>query len=80
MVPLSLQSFVCERLPSTYRKRKLPSGRPIEKITSFKQGDPTWRSEYLFFKDLIKKNKKNNLKRDIILNKEFAKIKKYNFI
>jgi scyllo-inositol 2-dehydrogenase (NADP+) len=64
----------------TYRKRKLPSGRPIEKITSFKQGDPTWRSEYLFFKDLIKKNKKNNLKRDIILNKEFAKIKKYNFI
>ena len=63
----------------TYRKRKLPSGRPIEKITSFKQGDPTWRSEYLFFKDLIKKNKKNNLKRDIILNREFAKIKKNNF-
>ena len=62
-----------------YRKRKLPSGRPIEKIITFKQGDPTWNSEYLFFKSLIKKNKKINFKRDLILNREFNKIKKYNF-
>lgn len=73
---------LCKWSKSTfiYRKRKLPSGKPSEKITFFEQGDPTWRSEYLFFKDLIKKNKKNNLKRDIILNREFAKIKKNNFV
>ena len=63
-----------------YRKRKFPSGKPIEKIISFKQGDPTWQAENIFFKNLIKKNKKNILKRDIILNREFAKIKKYNFV
>ena len=64
----------------TYRKRKFPSGKPKEKITFFKQGDPTWHSEYIFFKDLIKKNKKNNLKRDIILNKEFVELKKKSFL
>ena len=58
----------------TYRKRKFPSGKPDEKKIHFKQGDPTWRAEYIYFKNLIKKNKTTNLKKDLILNKEFNKI------
>ena len=62
-----------------YRKRKFPSGIPSEKIVSFKQSDPTWNSENLYFKNLINKNKKTNLERDLILNREFNKIKKSNY-
>ena len=46
---------------------------------SFKQGDPTWKSEYIFFKKLIEKNKTTNLKKDLILNKEFCKINRQKF-
>ena len=35
-----------------YRKRRFPPGRPYEKIISFKRTDPTWKAEYLFFKNL----------------------------
>ena len=64
----------------THRKRKFPSGKPNEKTFFFKQGDPTWQSEYIFFKNLILKNKTTNLKRDIILNKEFTKINRLKII
>ena len=57
-----------------YRKRKFPSGKPIEKKISFNQSDPTWKLENLYFKNLIKNKSKTNLERDIILNKEFNKI------
>ena len=57
-----------------YRKRKLPSGEPHEKKISFKQVDPTWKAEYLFFKNLIKNNIKTSLKRDLILNKCFLQL------
>ena len=62
-----------------HRKRRFPSGKPNEKIMSFKQGDPTWKSEYIFFKKLIEKNKTTNLKKDLILNKEFCKINRQKF-
>lgn len=57
-----------------YRKRKFPSGKPIEKKISFNQSDPTWKLENLYFKNLIKKGSKTNLEKDIILNKVFNKI------
>ena len=60
-----------------YRKRKFPSGKPKEKILFFKKGDPTWKEECLFFKKLIKTNKKTNLKKDIIINSKFIELKKF---
>ena len=63
----SMNSFV-------YRKRIYPSGVPIEKKYTFQKGDPTWKSEFLFFKNLIKKNLKTNFTKDKILNKCFLKL------
>ena len=59
-----------------HRKRKFPSGRPDEKMISFKKGDPTWQSENLFFKNLIKKKLRTNLKKDMIINKKFIELNK----
>ena len=59
-----------------YRKRKIPSGKPYEKITSFKKGDPTWKVEYLFFKNMVKKKIKTSFLNDLILNKRFIQINK----
>jgi scyllo-inositol 2-dehydrogenase (NADP+) len=46
---------LCKWGPSTftYRKRILPSGRPTETQTVLTQPDPTWKTEYLYFKSLI---------------------------
>ncbi len=63
-----------------YRKRKFPSGKPLEKKISFKQKDPTWKLEYLFFKNLIKNRQKTILEKDLILNRIFLKIKKSHII
>ena len=52
----------------SYRKRKFPSGPPKEKVFSVKSSDPTWKREYLFFKNLIKSKAKTSFKRDLILN------------
>ena len=59
-----------------YRKRRFPSGQPHEKIISFKQTDPTWKAEYLFFKNLIKNKIKTSLRKDLILNKSFLQLNK----
>ena len=63
-----------------YRKRKFQSGKPLEKKISFKQKDPTWKLEYLFFKNLIKNRQKTILEKDLILNRIFLKIKKSHII
>ena len=57
-----------------YRKRKFPSGLPNEKCINFKLGDPTWKKEYLFFKNLINKKSKSFLDNDLIINNCFKKI------
>ena len=59
-----------------YRRRKFPSGAPKEKKISFEKGDPTWKAEYLFFKNLIKNKIKTSLKKDLILNKSFLQLNK----
>ena len=48
----------------SYYKRKFPSGLPYEKKVSFNKGDPTWKAEYLFFKNLIKNRSKTSFKKD----------------
>lgn len=71
-------SSLCKWSKNTfcYRKRMLPSGKPHEKIISFKQGDPTWKEEYIFFKRLIKNQIKTNLKKDLLLNNCFLRLNK----
>ena len=59
-----------------FRERKLPSGKPFEKIKYFKQRDPTWVKELNFFKKLIKNKKNLDFNRDLIINREFLKLKK----
>ena len=58
------------------RKRKFPSGKPLEKIKFFKRGDPTWKKENIYFKKILR-NKTFHIKKDIILNDEFIKLKKF---
>ena len=62
---------LCKWGPSklTIRKRKLPSGQPSEKIYTIRKEDPTWKLEHKYFFNLIKLNKKTNLKNDIWINK-----------
>ncbi len=69
---------LCKWSKSTfcYRKRKFPSAKPHEKIISVKQGDPTWKREYLFFKSLIKNKTKASFKKDLILNNCFHRLNK----
>ena len=61
----------------SYYKRKFPSGLPYEKKVSFSKGDPTWKAEYLFFKNLIKNRSKTSFKKDFILNNCFLELNKF---
>ena len=62
---------LCKWGPSTLiiSKRKLPSGRPKEKKTIIKMKDPTWKLEHKYFFKLMKLKKKNDLSKDIWINK-----------
>lgn len=59
-------SSLCKWGPSKIIKRNriLPAGRPDEKIITLSQSDPTWKKEYLHFKNLITKCKVTNLEVD----------------
>ena len=60
---------LCKWGPSTfiYRKRILPSGKPKEIRNVIKQKDPTWKSEYNYFKKLIASKRRTNLSNDLKL-------------
>ena len=62
---------LCKWGPSSLRilKRKLPSGYPQEKKIIIKKKDPTWKLEHNHFFKLIKLRKKNNLNKDMRINK-----------
>ena len=60
----------------SHRKRKFPSGKPIEKIYSIKKKDPTWEAENKFFKSLIKRKHYISLEKDLILNESFKRLSK----
>ena len=47
------------------RKRVFPAGNPDENITTLIQDDPTWKDEYVHFKNLVNKKVDTNLSADI---------------
>ena len=53
---------LCKRGPSKFifRKRELPSGRPNEEQCILIKDDPTWVSEYEYFKALVAKSSSSN--------------------
>ena len=56
------------------RKRKLPSGKPKEKIINYKKGDPTWKLENKYFINKVKSKSKTSLKKDILINTSLNKL------
>ena len=69
-------SSLCKWGPTTfvYRKRILPSGKPIEQRITLKKKDPTWALEYEYFKKICKKSQKTDLSRDYWILKVLQKI------
>lgn len=67
---------LCKWGPSSLRilKRKFPSGYPPEKKIIIKKKDPTWELEHNHFFKLIKLRKKNNLNKDMWINKTLRNI------
>jgi scyllo-inositol 2-dehydrogenase (NADP+) len=60
---------LCKWGPSTFthRTRVLPSGRPPETTTTLVQSDPTWASEYDYFKNLVESEATSDLSMDLWL-------------
>ena len=67
---------LCKWGPSTLRllKRKFPSGYPKEKKIIIKNKDPTWELEHKYFFRLLKLKKKNDLSKDMWINKNLKNI------
>ena len=63
-------SSLCKWGPTTFttRLRVLPSGRPPEVSETLVQEDPTWASEYAYFKGLVESGENTSLKNDVWLN------------
>lgn len=63
-------SSLCKWGPTTFthRKRVLPSGVPKEESITLCQKDPTWYSEYMYFKHLCDSGYKTDLYCDVWLN------------
>jgi scyllo-inositol 2-dehydrogenase (NADP+) len=60
-------SSLCKWGPSTFTRynRKLPSGRPDEESVTLVQADPTWATEYEYFKALCAAGGLSNTDNDI---------------
>lgn len=56
------------------RKRVLPSGLPLEETFSFPYGDPTWKLEYEYFKNLVQNNSYQDLGVDSRIQKALENI------
>ena len=67
---------LCKWGPSIliFRKRKIPSGYPVERKIVIKKKDPTWELEHKYFTNLVKFKKKTNFSKDIWINKNLKKI------
>ena len=68
---------LCKWGPSqlTVRTRKLPSGRPKEKAKILVKEDPTWKAEYLHFRELCRRPA-HNLANDIWIQETFASLRR----
>ncbi len=62
---------LCKWGPSTfkYQKRVFPSGKPVVRSKKLILPDPTWDNELKYFNYLIKKKIKNNLQKDLFIQK-----------
>lgn len=69
---------LCKWGPSEFifRKRKLPSGHPIEDKIVIKQKDPTWNFEHNYFYNSIKNNKKTSFTNDLLFFETMKNLKK----
>jgi len=69
---------LCKWGPTSFnlRKRKLPSGVPIEKTKTLIMKDPTWKLEHNYFFNLVRKKTKTNFKNDIWIFKTLKKLEK----
>ena len=68
---------LCKWGPSKFifRKRIMPSGKPLERIKIMKLADPTWSLEHKYFKNLIKIKEKNVLNKDLWIFETLMKLK-----
>tara|TARA_B100000989_G_scaffold257181_1_gene206610 strand:+ start:57 stop:968 length:912 start_codon:yes stop_codon:yes gene_type:complete len=62
---------LCKWGPSDFifRKRKLPSGKPVEYKKTLIKKDPTWSEEYKYFKKLCKSDSRISLDKDKKISK-----------
>ncbi len=69
---------LCKWGPSILRvlKRKLPSGLPKEKKIAIKMRDPTWELEHKYFFKLLRRRRRNDLSKDVWINKNLKNINK----
>lgn len=68
---------LCKWGPSTFalRERVFPSGKPIETIFEYSQGDPTWNLEYENFRDRVRTNSAMDLSRDLYILTQLQRIR-----
>jgi predicted dehydrogenase len=69
-------SSLCKWGPSTFtwRKRVLPSGRPIEEEVVLVREDPTWALEYAHFKSLVQRRAVTDLGDDLWLHRSLGRL------
>ncbi|HLN24542.1 MAG TPA: Gfo/Idh/MocA family oxidoreductase [Patescibacteria group bacterium] len=60
----------------TTRRRVLPSGRPIERVVTLTQEDPTWALEYAHFKALVEQGAQTDLSNDLWLHQTLTRLSK----
>jgi len=67
---------LCKWGPSTFthRKRVRPSGRPLERVDTLEQSDPTWAEEYKFFRRLCEQGGETDLTHDLWLQRTLREL------
>jgi len=69
---------LCKWGPTTFthRTRVLPSGRPVEEVSTLSQEDPTWALEYAHFKRLCAQQTPTDLGNDLWLHETLSRLSK----
>ena len=69
---------LCKWGPTSFttRTRVLPSGRPVERVVTLTQDDPTWALEYAHFKALVEQGARTDLSNDIWLHQTLTRLSK----
>lgn len=67
---------LCKWGPSTFthRERVRPSGRPLERVETLAQSDPTWAEEYKYFKNLCEQDGETDLSQDLWLQRTLRQL------